>query len=215
MIKAVLWDWDNTLFDSWDAIEKGWLAVIDHFNWPDLTIDKIKSFGHRSVRDIFPALFGEREKEARDVFLETFYKYQTIKTMPGAKEVLEFLNSHNIKQGIVSNKAGDILREEVKLSGLENYFDVILGSGDSERDKPSPHGIQKALDKLNIKPADTWFIGDAAVDVEAAQAAGCISVVVHLESSCQPKQPNYFCHTLHELRHLFSKYTNQSNIINS
>jgi D-glycero-D-manno-heptose 1,7-bisphosphate phosphatase len=44
--------------------------------------------------------------------------------------------------------------------------------------KPEPGLLLQARDRFGFDPADTWFVGDAERDVEAADAAGCRPLLV-------------------------------------
>lgn len=204
-LRAVLWDWDNTLFDSWETIHYGWCAVSTHFGLPEQSLSEIKAFAHRSCRDIFPELFGKDSDTATQIFYEAVSRHQVMKLMPGVADILGMLKEKGITMGVVSNKEGHTLRKEIEQCGLQDYFQVALGSGDVPHDKPAPHGIQQALGAIQHHATETWYVGDTPVDVEAALQAGCLSVVVHAKESCKPREPDHFCHTLGDLQKLFEE----------
>lgn len=209
ILRTVIWDWDNTLFNSWDTITLGWNAVLRHFDRQEYTLNEVKAFAHRSCRDAFPAIFGERSQEATDIFYEAVYQNRVMELMPGARQVLSMLHERGIPLGVVSNKEAHTLRDEVHACGLSEFFQTVIGSGDVPHDKPAPDGIQLALQDMCHSPLGAWYIGDTPVDVEAARSAGCISVLVHTRVSCEPHQPEYFCTTLDELKHLLEGVLDQ------
>ncbi len=66
--RAVLFDWDNTLIDSWVTIHEAMnaaLAAMEHEAW---TIDQTRERVRRSLREVFPEMFGDRWEEARQAF---------------------------------------------------------------------------------------------------------------------------------------------------
>ena len=70
--RAVIFDWDNTLVDSWGCILAAMnttLKAMGHVEW---TMEEAKNRVARSLRDSFPELFGDRWTEARDVFYAAF-----------------------------------------------------------------------------------------------------------------------------------------------
>ena len=78
-----------------------------------------------------------------------------------------------IEHVIVSNKRGDILREECEALGWNSFFKAIVGAGDAVTDKPSPAPVTLAYEQANIKPdASHIMIGDTPVDGHTAKAAG-------------------------------------------
>lgn len=183
--QAVLFDWDNTLVSTWGVLHKVINLTFAEYQMPLWSLEKLKATAHQSSREAFPGLFGENWKEAQDFFYENFKKYhlEELQTMPGALSLLDFLTNQNIKLGVVSNKKSSILTKEVEFLKWSNFFNVVIGSGDSERDKPAPDPIFLALDRIGLKASDEiWFVGDTIVDWRAAKASGCQPIA--LGESC-------------------------------
>jgi phosphoglycolate phosphatase len=177
--KAVLFDWDNTLADTWPIIHEALHATFTAMGHQPWTIEQTKQNTHFSLRDAFPEMFGERWQEAREIYYDTFLKVhlEKLAILPQAVEVLEFLRSTGVFMGVVSNKTGKYLREEVEYLGWQKYFDVVIGATDAPTDKPTAAPLLLALKNSGISPAsDVWLVGDAITDVECAFNAGCTPV---------------------------------------
>ena len=89
--RAILFDWDNTLVDTWPTIVECYhdtFTALGHAPW---TAQQVKDRAHGSLRDAFPALFGDRAGEAEKVFYETFLRIhlERLTPLPGAAELLE------------------------------------------------------------------------------------------------------------------------------
>ena len=69
---AVIFDWDNTLVDTWPVIHDSMNVTLNKMGCPLWSIEETKQHVRRSLRESFPDLFGERWKIARDVFYERF-----------------------------------------------------------------------------------------------------------------------------------------------
>jgi len=94
-----------------------------------------------------------------------------------------FLASKNIKLGVVSNKKANILMKEIEFLEWSKFFNVVIGSGDAEKDKPAPEPIFLALEKVGLKASgEIWFVGDTIVDWQAAEASGCQAIALGSES---------------------------------
>ncbi len=179
--KAILFDWDNTLVDTWPLIHGGMQFVFENRGLTPWTLQQTKDRCHESARDAFPKLFPDDWQSAMD----DFYKYvraqhvsETV-LLPFARDLIESLSSLNISLGVVSNKTRDILVEEIEHLGFSEHFGVIVGSGDAVRDKPDAAPLLLALNKLNVLPsADVWMIGDTPADWAAAKAAGVRAIGV-------------------------------------
>jgi len=179
--RAAIFDWDNTLIDSWAIIHDAMnvtLGAMGHSLWSyDDTITRVR----RSLREAFPEMFGERWEEARDIFYGRFraIHLDALKALPGAESLIARLAGQGIWLGIVSNKNGDHLRAEARHLGWERYFGRIVGATDAPRDKPAPDPVHMALNGSGIAPSgEVWFVGDTAIDMECAKNSGCVPVLV-------------------------------------
>jgi phosphoglycolate phosphatase len=176
---VLLYDWDNTLVDGWAGITSALNAVFSEFGHPLWTIDDTRNRVRVSLRDSFPVMFGDRWEHARDIFYETLTQQHLdhVSPMPGVPDVLQAGAAW--PQGVVSNKAGAFLRREVIHLGWSRFFGPVIGAGDASSDKPSAAPLHLALLQLG-RPADpsVWYIGDTALDMQAARAAGVTAVLI-------------------------------------
>jgi phosphoglycolate phosphatase len=175
----LLYDWDNTLVDGWGGITAALNAAFAEFALPRWTIADTRARVRVSLRDSFPAMFGDDWQRARDIFyavLEARH-LQHVTPMPGAAEVLAA--GSILPQGVVSNKTGRFLRAEVGHLGWAGFFGVVIGAGDAVADKPDAAPLFLALDRLGRRPdRSIWYLGDTALDMDAARAAGVTGVLL-------------------------------------
>jgi phosphoglycolate phosphatase len=176
---ALLYDWDNTLVDGWVGIAAALNAVFTSFAMPVWTAAETKARARTALRDAFPTIFGARWEEARDIFYTvlTATHLNHVSPMPGAEEALQA--GRHWPQGVVSNKTGSFLRAEVAHLGWAPHFRAVIGAGDASADKPHPAPIRLALRTLGELPAQSvWYLGDTALDMRAAHAAGVTAVLI-------------------------------------
>lgn len=174
--QAILFDWDNTLVSTWEILHRVINLTLAEYKMPLWTLEKVKSTAHKSSREAFPTLFGDKWEEAREFFYKNFNKFhlEELKTMPDALPLLDFLAKQNIKLGVVSNKKTSILNKEIEFLNWSGFFNTVIGAGDAEKDKPAPDPIFLALDRIGLKASEEiWFVGDTIVDWQAARASGC------------------------------------------
>lgn len=179
--KAILFDWDNTLIDSWHTIHDAQNHTMQAFGLEPWTMQETRQRVRGSMRDSYPQLFGVRWQEAGEVFYERFAErhLDTLTPLPGALELLEGLAASGIYLGVVSNKKGDYVRREADHLGWSSFFGQIVGAFDAPRDKPSAEPVELALSGSSIKTgASVWFAGDADIDLECARITGCVPVLV-------------------------------------
>jgi phosphoglycolate phosphatase len=177
----VLFDWDNTLVDSWPVIHDALNVTFAAFGLPSWTLAETRARVRKSMRDSFPALFGERWQDAGDVFYERYAAIHAEKVVPvaGAAAMLASLAEDGFYLGVVSNKKGDFLRLEAGHLGWGRYFGRLVGAFDAERDKPAREPVVLALAGSGIAPGpEVWLAGDADIDLECAVNAGCVPVLV-------------------------------------
>jgi phosphoglycolate phosphatase len=142
-------------------------------------VDDTRNRVRVSLRESFPVMFGDKWEHARDIFYQTLTDrhLDLVSPMPGVPEVLEAGIAW--PQGVVSNKAGSFLRREVTHLGWSRFFGSVIGAGDAAIDKPDPAPIHLALSQLGRPPdPSVWYMGDTALDMQAARAAGVTAVLV-------------------------------------
>jgi len=179
--RAILFDWDNTLIDSWPTITDALNTTFEAFDMPPWTLNEVRARVARSMRDSFPALFGDKWRDAGEVFYERYaaIHVKMLKPLPGAETMLQTLNDTGIHLGVVSNKKGDFLRNEVKHLEWDRFFGAIVGALDAEIDKPDPKPVDLALKPSGIERGPgVWFAGDASIDLECAHNAGLTPILI-------------------------------------
>ncbi|MEK9144986.1 MAG: HAD-IA family hydrolase [Elusimicrobiota bacterium] len=188
MIKAVIFDIDNTLTDfmrmkraSVDAaveamidaglkVEKS--AMVDKIfdiYWKDGVEDQrifdkvlLKEFGSIDYKILASGILGYRRAKAGSL---TLY--------PHTKMTLIELMRSGIRCAVIS----DAPKLEVWLRivglGLHHYFDPVIASEDFGVKKPAPQPFRKALEFLDTRPGETLMVGDwADRDIAGAKSLG-------------------------------------------
>jgi phosphoglycolate phosphatase len=180
--KAIVFDWDNTLVDSWPVIMQAINKARVQFGLPAWSYEEILKYCTRAARDSFPEWFGSKWKEAYEFYYKSFdelRKSASISVKPGAKELLDWLKQKNIPCYVVSNKRGDYLRLEAERLGWNEHFIAVIGAGDALRDKPAREHVDHALKHGNHEAhASIWFVGDSDADIQCAFNSGCTPVLI-------------------------------------
>ncbi|MFI8604933.1 beta-phosphoglucomutase [Cellulophaga baltica] len=94
--------------------------------------------------------------------------------LPDVPKVLEYLKQKKIPiaLGSASKNAQPILEKVNLLS----YFDTIVDGNNVTKAKPDPEVFLIAADQLGVKPSNCIVFEDAVAGIEAANAAGMISI---------------------------------------
>jgi len=178
--RALVFDWDNTLVDSWLTIHEALVLTFTAMGHEPWTLDETKIRVRRSLRDAFPALFGARWEEARKLYLDHFTAIHLERLVPiaGAIEFLAAAKNAGLYLAVLSNKTGRILRREAEHLGWSDCFAHLVGAGDASADKPDPAAMRLALAGSKGEGALPWYIGDTALDMECAARSGCVGVLL-------------------------------------
>ncbi|MBC8338815.1 MAG: HAD hydrolase-like protein [Alphaproteobacteria bacterium] len=179
--RAILFDWDNTLVDSWPTILDALNTTFDAFDMAPWSMDEARVRVRKSMRDSFPALFGDKWRDAGEVFYERYAAIHVERLTPlsGAETMLQAFYEAGIPLAVVSNKKGNYLREEARHLGWDRFFGALIGALDAENDKPHPKPVDMALAPIGIERGpDVWFAGDADIDLECAHNAGLTPILI-------------------------------------
>ena len=183
--RALLFDWDNTLVDTWGAIHHALTVTFEAMGEEPWTLDETRQRVRRSAREAFPVLFGERAEEAANVFYRAFESdhLENLEVREGAEALLQGLaESGGYYLAVVSNKRGDLLRREAVRLGWDGYFERLVGANDAARDKPAVDAVKMALGGSGLAPGpEVWFVGDTDIDMVCAANAGCLPVLLRPE----------------------------------
>ncbi|MDR3439463.1 HAD hydrolase-like protein [Telmatospirillum sp.] len=182
--KGIIFDWDNTLVDSWVCIHEAINRTLAHMGHPVWNMADMKDRVALSLRDSFPRLFGDRWEEAREVFYAAFAAIHLdyLKPLPGVIDMLKTLVAGGVRLSVVSNKNGSFLREEVACLNWGGFFDRLVGATDAAEDKPAAAPVTLACAAMGCGEDDpVWFVGDAAVDMECALNTCCVPVLLRAD----------------------------------
>ena len=187
---AFIWDLDGTLLDSYEAILSGIEETFGQFSIP-YDKEKVREFILKySVQDLLEQVAEERNLDAEvlnQVRAQSLAeKNAQVVLMAGAREVLTWADEAGILQFVYTHK-GDNAFTILRDLGLEWYFTEILTNQSGFARKPSSEAATYLLDKYQLDPDDTYYIGDRTLDVKFAQNSG-IQSINFLESSYEGNQ---------------------------
>ena len=181
MFEAVVFDLDGTLTDTLQDIADAMNRALQLHGlpvWPledyrYLVGDGAKMLSRRAVR--------ERQDLADAVLADyqAWYERHTLvttKPYPGVPELLRQLADAGVKLAVLSNKPDADTRGVVQHFFPEIPFAVVRGQVEGVPVKPDPTGAALVAQALNVRPERTLYLGDTAVDMQTARAAGMYPV---------------------------------------
>ncbi len=188
MIKAILFDLDNTLIDFMTMKKASCEAAVSAMISAGVDIDKKEAL--KALFDIYDE-YGYEYNLVFQRFLEKIHKKVDYKILaagiiayrkvqqsflepyPNVVPTLLALKQKGIKLGIVTDAPR--LKAWMRLTEirLQDFFDVVVAHGDVNELKPSAIPFTKALDALHVTPEDVLMIGDMPErDIAGAKAVG-------------------------------------------
>lgn len=176
--RAVLFDFDLTLADSTAGAVECVNYALAEMALPRAEPDAIRATIGFSLAATLASLTGLSEPALAQKFSTHFVRRADLRmaeltsVFPDAAATLDQLKAARIKTGIASTKFRYRIEAILARHGLLEAFDVIVGGEDVMRHKPDPEGLEKALERLGVRPGDSLYVGDHPVDAEAAAAAG-------------------------------------------
>lgn len=188
MIKAVLFDLDNTLIDFMKMKRLSCEAAIDSMIGAGLNIS------HDKATKVLFGLYDKHGMEDKAIF-QKFLKKLTgrvnhkilangivsyrrvregfLEPYPNVDYVLLKLKGMGLKLAIVTDAPR--LKAWIRLAAmkLSNYFDVVVAFEDTKQHKPSKMPFQAALKQLSLKPEECLMVGDwPERDIKGARSIG-------------------------------------------
>ena len=180
-IEAVIYDMDGVLVDSevyWDksrvefARDRG-LVWTDEFQ--RLAMGR-STVGWATVMQEKLALDEPIDEIIAEMKARVIAHYEELMpARPGALESVAHLKRH-FRVGLASGSPTDIIKAVLRITGLDQIFEVMIYGDEVPRGKPAPDIYLEALKQLGVAPAVSLGIEDSANGLRALKAAGMFAV---------------------------------------
>jgi phosphoglycolate phosphatase len=195
---AVLFDLDGTLVDSVADATAILNAVLEPEGVAPFAPGEVRVLMGHGIRALLAKALAARGSPAqpdrldalRDRYLALYMAEPLRETrlFPGASEALQALAAGGFRLGVCTNKAGGPARLVLEGLGLDALIHATVAADDGHGQKPAPGPLLACAAALGIAPERCVYVGDHAVDVEAARAAGMPVVVTGFGYSERPAE---------------------------
>ncbi|WP_067840248.1 pyrophosphatase PpaX [Amphibacillus sediminis] len=173
-IKTILFDLDGTLIDTNELIIASFDHTLKKHTGRTYSREEILPFIGPPLIESLSAVDQTQAEEMMATYREHNLAHHDhyVKAYPTVVDTIQTLHQQGFKLGIVTTKITDTAKLGLAKTGLEPYFDVVIGLDEVEHAKPHPEPIFKALEALGATPFDALMVGDNYHDIEAGQNAG-------------------------------------------
>ena len=229
--RAIGFDWAYTLVElGKEDDQKPLQKVFSFLNSKNIPLPDFKEFLDRARKIFLPMIEDARVTNQEALFetalqklmndfgillnggitikklLEVYYLevYSERKVYPEVIRVLNRFKKMGVRMGIISNTTNpQFMKErEMKILGLQSYFDFAIYSSSTPFRKPHPSIFELAIEKFEMKPQEILFVGDNySLDVVGAKKVGMKSAWINRERKIISKdiEPDYELHSLDDL----------------
>lgn len=179
-LRAILFDWDGTLLDSYQADAQAYLEMFRGLGIP-WGLQELERHYSPDWHQVYraAALPQERWAEA-DRLWRASYRSQSPILQRDAGRVVHML-AQNYRLGLVTSGSGVRVRAQLRAFGFDRCFPVRVFGDEVPRRKPHPAALWLALRFIGAEPTACVYVGDAPEDVMMARRAGMpvVGVIGH------------------------------------
>lgn len=207
--RAALFDLDGTLLDSIPAFLAITRRACRELGWPQPApgyIREVMTLGRSPIE----ALLGpvpdpdarRRELTAASMTLWQDVFAEEARLFHDTLDVLRHLSGAGWRLGIVTDSNHFVVSRLTDTPGCPP-IDVVITREEAPARKPSPSGIELALNRLGLPPTAAIYVGDNPIDIQAAHGAGVRAFGITTGASWRedllPHKPHAVLDSLSEL----------------
>jgi pyrophosphatase PpaX len=174
-ILGVLFDWDGTLLNSYEADAAAYLTMFQVMNIAWGREELGQHYSPNWYHVYRAAGLHESRWEAADLAWRAHYATQRPQLLPGARGLLAKLQ-RTYSLGLVTSGDRDRVLRQLRNFRLLRTFPVRVCSGDTAEKKPHPAPLRLALKAMRLDAQDCVYVGDTREDVLMARRSGVRTV---------------------------------------
>lgn len=175
--KAVIYDCDGVILDSIESNYIFYNRIMAGLGRPP--IDRLCQVSERvlhtySYLDVMEHFFANDPQKEQAIAIGKTIRYKELMPyMRREEELVETLEQlkGRVELAVCTNRASS-MEMIIEDFGLEGFFGCIMTAGKVQHPKPHPEPLLKVLEHYSLAPHEALFVGDSAVDMQAAAAAG-------------------------------------------
>jgi len=208
-IQGVLFDWDGTLLNSYEADTAAYLAMFREMGIPWGIENLARHYSPNWYHVYRAAKLPRARWDEADCAWRAQYAMHKPQLLAGARRVLTRLQSSH-ELGLVTSGDRDRVVRQLHEFRLTKIFAARVCSGDTARKKPHPEPLRLALRQMELDPGTCVYVGDSAEDLEMARRAGVRAIAVlgpfPTEKQLRAAKPELLLKSIEELPSALERY---------
>ncbi len=180
--RAILFDLDGTLADTAPDLAAAVNYLRTQRGLDPTPYAILRPTASAGARGMIGAAFGLQPADEgfEELRVQWFERYQSAMAVEstlfdGVVELLDGIRAAGMEWGVVTNKPSRFTDPLMPQIGLSHAGCIV--SGDTTGfSKPHPAPLLEGARRLDVAPADCWYVGDDQRDIEAGRAAGMVTV---------------------------------------
>ncbi len=181
-VKGILFDMDGTILDTKPAYIAAAQAAFKTLEFGPPSVSVALEIPKRiEQRQSLPDAVRVSRQKFLKVYLQAFYLTAASKTkpFPDVSKTLDKL-SLKAKMAIITMRfiPSYAVLAELRQFDLDKYFNHVVTALDTQKPKPSPEALIKAVKAMDVDMCACVIVGDSVVDVTAGKNAGARTVAV-------------------------------------
>jgi HAD superfamily hydrolase (TIGR01509 family) len=183
-IKGLIFDCDGTLVDSMPLHMKAWEEAVHLFGAnfdPEFFFSK-KGMRSKNIVAQFSLQSGKPLNGADVVRLKDNIFLQHIADVMPVPIVVDVVRRYHkiLPMAVASGGGREIVERELQVTGIVNFFDVILTADDPFKPKPFPDLFLEAARRIGVQPSLCQVFEDGDLGLQAAENAGMLATDIRL-----------------------------------
>lgn len=180
-IDCLLFDCDGTLIDTYDIILTSMKHTVNELLGQSRSDEELMAKVGTPLADQM-LFFLDGDNERVDEIVAAYRQHndsihdEGVRSFEGVAATLDALAKAGYRMGVVTSKRHFMADRGLELCGIRSFFEVLIGSDDFPEHKPDPGPILEACRLMDVQPQRCAYIGDSPYDIQAGNAAGCLTV---------------------------------------
>jgi HAD superfamily hydrolase (TIGR01549 family) len=198
--KNYIWDFDGTLYDTYEVMTNAFLQALGEFKVFPPYEEAYQWMKKESVRYAAELYVGAEKKPS---LIERYHEIEhTIQREPlpfeETRAVIEELSKRGAKNFILTHRDGTV-SEFLAQDGLLDYFTEIINAKDGFPAKPAPDSLNYIIEKHHLKKPESVMVGDRSLDILAGKNAGIDTILYDIDGFLGEIPATYTVHHLKDI----------------